>query len=37
VAEHFAKKQKEAKTVTKKEDVKSNTQMTKGKNEISVR
>jgi hypothetical protein len=37
VVEYFAKKQKEAKNVPKEEDVKSNAEMTEGKNEISVR
>jgi hypothetical protein len=37
VIEHFAKKQKEANTVTKEKGVKSDTEMTEGKNEISVR
>jgi len=37
VVEHFAKKQKETKTVAKEEDMKSNAEMIEGKNEISVR
>jgi hypothetical protein len=37
VVEQFAKEQKEAETVAKKEDVKSNVEMPEGKNEISVR
>jgi hypothetical protein len=37
VVEHFAKKQKEAKTVAKEKDIKSNKEMTEDKNEISVR
>jgi head-tail adaptor len=37
VEEHFAKKKKEAKTVAKQENIKSNEEMTEGKNEISVR
>jgi hypothetical protein len=37
VVEHFAKKQKETKTVAKEEDIKSNAEMIEGKNEIFVR
>jgi len=37
VAKHFAKKQKETKTVAKEEDIKSNAEMIEGKNEIFVR
>ena len=37
MVENFAKKQKEAKNVANQEDVKSNAEMTEGKNEISVR
>jgi head-tail adaptor len=37
VVEHFAKKKKEAKTVAKQENIKSNEEMSEGKNEISVR
>jgi len=37
VVENFAKKQKETYTMAKEHDVKSNTEMAEGKNEISVR
>ena len=37
MVEHFAKKQKEIKTVAKEEDIKSNSKMNEGKNEIAVR
>ena len=37
MVKHFAKKQKETKTVAKEEDTKSNVEMIEGKNEISVR
>ena len=37
VVEHFAKKQKKAKSMANQEDVKSNKKMTEGKNEVSVR
>jgi hypothetical protein len=37
VVEQFAKQQKEAKNVANEEDVKSNAETIKGKNEISVR
>jgi hypothetical protein len=36
-AEHFAKKHNKANSLAKEEDVKSNAEMTVGKNEISVR
>jgi hypothetical protein len=37
MVEHFLKKQEEAKTVAKEEDIKSNMEMTEGENEVSVR
>jgi hypothetical protein len=37
VVKHFAKKQKEAKTMVNEEDVKGNLEMTEGKNEISIK
>jgi hypothetical protein len=37
VVKHFAKKQEKSKTVVKEEYIKSNAEMTEGKNEISVR
>jgi head-tail adaptor len=37
VEEHFAKKKKEAKTVSKQENMKSNEEMIERKKEISVR
>ena len=37
MVKHFAKKQKETKTVAKEEDIESNAEMIEGKNEISVR
>ena len=37
MVEHFAKKKKEAKTVAKKENIKSKEKMTEVENEIPVR
>jgi hypothetical protein len=37
LVQHFAKKQKEAKTVAKKKHIKSNMEMNEGKNKIYVR
>jgi hypothetical protein len=34
VVEHFAKKQKKAKSMANQEDIKSNKKMTEGKNEV---
>ena len=37
MVKHFTKKQKEAKSMANEEDVKSYTEMTEGKHEVSIR